>query len=128
MDSVSTRGRKLAGAKEVRAKGRKPHDPYGGRTRKYLKCSGGEDTGGFRDYWQAVDIGTDTAVHTEAVLQGYKRADTVRLHEALGYELPASGEACQETESYRHLTVEKRGIPCCFKTCKSRECHHLLGA
>ena len=30
-------------------------------------------------------------------------------------------------ESYRHLTVEKRGIPCCFKTSKSRKCYHLLG-
>ncbi len=54
-------------------------------------------------------------------------SDTVRLYEALGHELSASGEACPETESYRHLTVEKRGIPCCFKTCKSRKCYHLLG-
>ena len=127
MDSVSTRGRKFAGAKKVRTKAGQPHGPYSGRTRKYPKGNRREDTGGFRDHRQAVDIGTDAAVHSEAVSQGNKRANTVGLHEALGHELPASSEACPEAESYRHLKVEKRGISRNFKACGGGECHNLLG-
>ena len=127
MDSVSTRGRKFSGAKKVWTKAGQPHGPYSGRTRKYPKGNRREDTGGFRDHRQAVDIGTDAAVHSEAVSQGNKRANTVGLHEALGHELPASGEACPEAESYRHLKVEKRGISRNFKACGGGECHNLLG-
>ena len=36
-----------------------------------------------------------------------KRENAVGIYEALGNELPASGEACAETESYGHLKVEK---------------------
>ena len=69
----------------------------------------------------------EAAVHPEAVPQSHKRAYTARLHETLGHELSASGEARPKTESYGHLKMEKRGISCNFKTRKSRKCHHLLG-
>ena len=69
----------------------------------------------------------EAAVHPEAVPQSHTRANSDGLHEALGHELPVSGEASPETESYRYLKVEKRGIFCYFKTSKCRKCHHLLG-
>ena len=99
MDSVSTRGRKLPGAKKVWPKGREPHGPYSGRTREYPEDGGGENTGGFRDYRQVVDVRADTAVHSDAVPQSHQGAYAVGLHETLGHELPASGEARPETES-----------------------------
>ena len=46
-----------------------------------------------------VDVRANAAIHREAVPQSGKRSYTVRLHEALRHELPASGEACPETES-----------------------------
>ena len=54
-----------------------------------------------------MDIRPNKAVHPGAVRENSERANAVGLYEALGYELPASGEACAETESYRHLKVEK---------------------
>ena len=59
-----------------------------------------------------MDIRANAAIHPETVPQSHKRTDTVGLHEALGHELPASGEARPETEAYRqHLKVEKQGVP-----------------
>ena len=60
MDSVSTRGRSLPGAKKVWSEAWEPHGSQQGRTGKYPDSGGGENTGGLRDHRQAVDVRTDT--------------------------------------------------------------------
>ena len=52
---------------------------------------------------------------------GKEIADIVGLHETLGNELPASGQARPKAESYGHLKVAKRGISSNFKTSESGE-------
>ena len=76
---------------------------------------------------ETVDIGADAGIYSEGIPQNHQRADAVGLHEALGYELPAPGEACAETEPSGHLKVEKRGISRCFEASESGKRHHLLG-
>ena len=66
-----------------------------------------ENAGRFWDTWQTVDVRADETVHPEAAGQSHKRENAVGIYEALGNELPASGEVCAETESYGHLKVEK---------------------
>ena len=65
MDSVSTRGRSLPGAKKVWAEAWERHGADGGRTGKDPKGRGREHTGGFRNQREAVDTGTDTGIHPE---------------------------------------------------------------
>ena len=67
MDSVSTRGRIIPGAKKVWTEAWKPHGPDRGRTERYPKGRGREKTGGFRNQREAVDAGTDTGIHQEKV-------------------------------------------------------------
>ena len=54
-----------------------------------------------------MDVRADETVHPEVAAQSHKRENAVGIYETLGNELPASGEACAETESYGHLKVEK---------------------
>ena len=72
LTGVSTRGRKLPGAKKVWAKAWESHGSNPGRTRKYPKGGQGEKAGGFRAHRQTVDVGTDKAVHPETVPQRHK--------------------------------------------------------
>ena len=72
MERVSTRGRKLPGAKKVWAKAWESHGSNPGRTRKYPKGGRGEKAGGFWAHRQTVDVGTDKAVHPETVPQRHK--------------------------------------------------------
>ena len=127
MDCISTRGRILPGTKKVWAQARKSYGSYGGRTSGYTDRDQRETAGGFRNYGQIMDIGTNEAIYPGAAGENRKRADAVGLYEALGHELPASGEACTKSESYRYLKMEKRGISCNFEACESREGDCLLG-
>ena len=88
-------------------KAREPCGSNPGRAREYPEDNCGESAGRIRNHRQAVDIGTDAGIYPEGIPQNDQRAYAVRLHEALGHELPAPGEACAETEPSGHLKVEK---------------------
>ena len=107
MDSVSTRGRIFPRAKKVWAEARERHGAHRWRTGKNPEGRGGKGSRGLRNQGEAVDAGTDTGIHRESVAEKSKGEDAVGLYEALGNELPASCEACAETESKRHLKVGK---------------------
>ena len=127
LDCVSTRGRIISNPEKVWAKGRDTQSSNKGITKGYSGSDPRETTGGFWNHRPVMDIRTNEAVYPKTMEKNRKRADSVGLHEALGDELPASGEARAETESYRYLKVEKRGVSCNRKACESRKCNGLLG-
>ena len=113
--------------KKIRAKAR---DSYGTNPERARECpegNCGESAGRIRNHRQAVDIGTDAGIYPEGIPQNHQRADAIRLHEALGHELPAPSEACAETEPSGHLKVEKRGISRCYEACERRKTPSSIG-